>query len=342
MPDRNVAQSELLLNDASEQALFQDWLPLDIFQISSGQYKGVIREQKHNHSLIVHEKQNCAVHKQGIMPDEFCTVSFTTGNSGRVSELNSHEDTVFFIPGGTEFDVHIPADIETTYFRFDQSVFHKHARILNPGFMENERQNVQLFNSKNRRALEWFSHTLLSGDLPGNTYQEYNETFDLFIMEQILSSLYSPNEQPKALASAATARRKAVNLVMNTLEYIKAEVNDQRCPSIVDICTEMQVSERTLQYSFKKALDITPNTYLRYVRLNKARTELRNPADENVTVTEVAMRWNFWHLGNFANIYLQMFNELPSATLSRALCTASGQATPRDLPQKKGKRPDNC
>lgn len=103
------------------------------------------------------------------------------------------------------------------------------------------------------------------------------------------------------------------------VEYLEAEFERHNCPSIIDICQQINVSERTLQYSFQKILGLTPNTYLRYLRLNRVQAELANADNPEMTVTNVATHWHFLHLGRFAKDYLRLFGELPSTTLNRAL-----------------------
>jgi transcriptional regulator GlxA family with amidase domain len=51
------------------------------------------------------------------------------------------------------------------------------------------------------------------------------------------------------------------------------------------------------------------------VRLDSVRTELTNSDPGGTTVTAVAGRWGFVHLGRFADQYRQQFGESPSETL---------------------------
>ncbi len=84
------------------------------------------------------------------------------------------------------------------------------------------------------------------------------------------------------------------------------------CPmSVVELALRLGVSRRTIQYACQDSLGIKPTSYLRALRLNGARRELRNAN----SVTEAATRWGFWHFGNFARDYRTMFGELPSQTL---------------------------
>ncbi len=87
------------------------------------------------------------------------------------------------------------------------------------------------------------------------------------------------------------------------------------CPlSVVEMAFRLGVSRRTIQYAFQNALDLNPKAYLRAIRLNRARMEMRHAR----SVTDAATRWGFCHFGYFARDYHAMFGELPSETLRRA------------------------
>lgn len=75
------------------------------------------------------------------------------------------------------------------------------------------------------------------------------------------------------------------------------------------------LSARALQKSFARADEVPPMTYLRHLRLDRARTELLSADPGTVTVTAVASRWGFLHFGRFAQQYRQKFGESPSVTL---------------------------
>lgn len=77
------------------------------------------------------------------------------------------------------------------------------------------------------------------------------------------------------------------------------------------------VSVRSLFLGFQKYRRISPMKFLREQRLHRVRDELLL-AGEGCTVTEVALRWGFFHLGRFAQEYREAFGETPSQTLVRA------------------------
>ncbi|WP_182873127.1 helix-turn-helix transcriptional regulator [Microbispora sp. H10670] len=85
--------------------------------------------------------------------------------------------------------------------------------------------------------------------------------------------------------------------------------------TVEDIAEAVGVSARALQEGFRRHLEKTPTSFLREVRLDRVHAELaaRNPY--TATVTDVAYRWGFAHLGRFSSVYRQRFGESPSETL---------------------------
>lgn len=87
-----------------------------------------------------------------------------------------------------------------------------------------------------------------------------------------------------------------------------------RIPSVTELCVVAHVSERTLRRAFIDEFDLPPSQFLLAWALGQANRRLRN-ADENETVTDVALGLGFSHLGRFAGSYKHLFGERPSMTL---------------------------
>lgn len=84
---------------------------------------------------------------------------------------------------------------------------------------------------------------------------------------------------------------------------------------LADIAQAARLSPRGLQYAFRAATGRTPMQYLRRVRLDAARAELRSADPSVETVAAIAARWGFSNLGRFAAMYRGEFGETPSTTL---------------------------
>ena len=127
--------------------------------------------------------------------------------------------------------------------------------------------------------------------------------------------LYAISEVMTAATPDAGARIVRPTKYWSLVNAVRERLQDaSTCPlSIAELCVELGVSRRTAQYAFQDTLNLNPIAYLRAVRLNHVRRELRL----GDSVTTAATKWGFWHLSSFAQDYRAMFGELPSATAKR-------------------------
>ena len=106
-------------------------------------------------------------------------------------------------------------------------------------------------------------------------------------------------------ASAASRRR----IVARARQYMQAHA--QEVIAVPDLCQAIGTSRRALQYALEEVMQLSPVTYLRAMRLNQVRNELRQ--NRAAPVGDAPARWGFWHPSRFASDYKAMFGELPSA-----------------------------
>jgi AraC-like DNA-binding protein len=85
-----------------------------------------------------------------------------------------------------------------------------------------------------------------------------------------------------------------------------------------EICAAIGVPERTLRLCCQEQLAMSPKQYLMRRRMHLVRRALM-AAGADATVTEIATRFGFWHLGRFSAGYQTIFGELPSATLTHRM-----------------------
>jgi TolB-like protein/tetratricopeptide (TPR) repeat protein len=86
---------------------------------------------------------------------------------------------------------------------------------------------------------------------------------------------------------------------------------------MADLLRACGVAERTLRKHFRTFLGFSPLGYLRRMRLAALREELLR-ATERSTITEIAARYGFHHLGRLSAEYARRFGERPSTTLRLA------------------------
>lgn len=97
-------------------------------------------------------------------------------------------------------------------------------------------------------------------------------------------------------------------------EYIRAHLDE---PLTIERLAELAgVSPSTLFAGFRNRHGITPMGFVRQLRLQHVREELLADDTQGLaSVTDVALKWGFAHLGRFAIEYKRAFGESPSATL---------------------------
>jgi AraC family ethanolamine operon transcriptional activator len=88
---------------------------------------------------------------------------------------------------------------------------------------------------------------------------------------------------------------------------------------LIDMCEELGVSVRTIQYAFRERFGIGPIEYLRMLRLNAVKSDLKLASNQKRTVRDVAVNWGYRHLGNFAADYKRHFGVLPSKARSGSI-----------------------
>jgi transcriptional regulator GlxA family with amidase domain len=91
--------------------------------------------------------------------------------------------------------------------------------------------------------------------------------------------------------------------------------NAHRDITLSDIAAAVNVTPRSVQYTFRRHMGTTPLEYLRRVRLDRAHRELLAADPSNDTVMAIAGRWGFSHAGRFSVVYKQTFGTPPSETL---------------------------
>jgi AraC-like DNA-binding protein len=99
--------------------------------------------------------------------------------------------------------------------------------------------------------------------------------------------------------------------------------------ALANVAAHAGLGVRALGEAFKRELGVTPMRYLRQLRLDRARLDL---LAGRCSVTEAAMRWGFWNLGDFARYYRERHGELPRA--ARAAAIRPSPADDRVFPTK--------
>ena len=128
----------------------------------------------------------------------------------------------------------------------------------------------------------------------------------------------------KAIIKQITTLLENQTLIPSTLtrgEEIALAIRDQVYHhmdgnvNISKLAEQYKVSEKTLQNSFKSFYGFTPKYFLRQLKLNLIHHELKKSDPKQSTVSKIALKWGFKHMGRFSSYYTELYGENPSQTL---------------------------
>jgi len=121
-----------------------------------------------------------------------------------------------------------------------------------------------------------------------------------FILKSISIITAEPQKQISSSRDIALSK---------SLEYIHRHINHKI--KTTDVCSSVEISERSLRYIFKEMIGISPKKYIKSLKLNKARKDIKKSGG-TVDISIIANRWGFGHSGQFAADYKKLFGEFPS------------------------------
>lgn len=134
----------------------------------------------------------------------------------------------------------------------------------------------------------------------------HREQLERLVISSLLRA--QPHDFYEAIhAEHAPVRSRTVKRVVDALEAAPGKPW-----SLSDMAELAGVSGRRLQQGFREQMGMTPTVYLRVVRLDRVHHDLTTGAG---SVTDIALRWGFNHLGRFADAYRERFGCAPSESL---------------------------
>ncbi|WP_308377621.1 AraC family transcriptional regulator [Streptomyces sp. ISL-98] len=130
------------------------------------------------------------------------------------------------------------------------------------------------------------------------------------LLNGLLLAVDHPYREELTRPTAATLRPAPVKRVVDAIHD-----SPEHPYSAAELAALARVSVRWLQEAFRRYVGMSPMAYLRGVRLDRVRDELKRCGPGELTVSEAAFRWGFAHLGRFSGAYRARFGEAPSETL---------------------------
>lgn len=138
------------------------------------------------------------------------------------------------------------------------------------------------------------------------------ESYDQFMESLLDHMLHSLRHNYSSALTMQVPVHGMPGDVTRALEYIHAHPSrDVSMKTLVEIAG---VPGRTLMHHFKHFLGTSPVRYSRDLRFTMAREDLEKANGGDDTITGIAQRWGFRHMGRFSTDYRTRFGETPTQT----------------------------
>ncbi len=83
-------------------------------------------------------------------------------------------------------------------------------------------------------------------------------------------------------------------------------------PTVQELSERLNLTPRYLQLLFKKNLNLSPKQFIRFCRLNRARSYLYKSKLQKGSISDVANELGYWHMSNFSQEFKLVFGATPT------------------------------
>jgi AraC-like DNA-binding protein len=135
-------------------------------------------------------------------------------------------------------------------------------------------------------------------------------------IDSLIHATLLATDHPHRQLLAAQAKFVAPQTIRCAVDIIEAEPHLPL--TLSSLARRCHLSVRAMQQGFVRHLGLSPMTYLRQVRLQRAHHELLASDPSTETVASIANRWGFTNVGRFAKAHTARYGETPATTLRRS------------------------
>jgi AraC family ethanolamine operon transcriptional activator len=294
--------------DFDEQASLLEGWNQRYAQLSSGHFEGAIVELLFDDINLFAESTNQALFQSGKLEAGLCAVGIPLRavKAGTFCGETMRDGAAHIFSGSDGFEFYSPARLVMGGIVAPESALPDwllERRADDRAHLRNVAPEVM------RSASEFLSMVFALCKQRPSLLQ--SENFRRQLRSGVLCCLVDILDDEAPFQAHAATPYKRWNLVRQAREILHGEHDGSM--DIEQLCRELGVSRRTLQYSFQEQVGMNPVAYLRAQRLNGVRQMLK----QGNGVTDAATAWGFWHFGHFSQEYKKLFGELPSDTLRR-------------------------
>jgi AraC family transcriptional regulator, ethanolamine operon transcriptional activator len=271
-------------------------------------------------SVLIYQSTNLAVRtRTKLEPGRMGVVAFGPRAKGTVNGLLIHPDLMLIAAVGTEGQFVVEGGYESIIVSILPADLEVHLRARQQWERFHMPGDIDLHDCDAAKVSAFFSWGKRLADTAARQpdlfegRKEVCAAVQIELVEMLLEAISSADRHP--LTRTDKTRQDYSHVVRLAEDYVLTQTDAPlRVP---DLCKAAAVSERKLQYAFEEVMGMSPVAYLKRLRLHRVQQALKAATHGTTTVSAEALRWGFWHFGDFSHSYKTCFGELPSDTLRR-------------------------
>jgi AraC family transcriptional regulator, ethanolamine operon transcriptional activator len=270
-------------------------------------------------ALLFHSTSHRVRTRTHALEDTVAYAAFGPRTRGTVNGLQVRSDLLLAVEPRVEVAVVTGANWESIIVMIAPGEIRSHLEARKRGREFHLPSGVELLRARPDRVRDLFDlgkRLATVAERQPSLFDESRgdrEAAEVELVDALLGALGGAEEfEP----DRADRTRQAYTRIVEKVEAYALDRAGEH-PGITDLCRVAAVSERTLQTAFKEVMGLAPLAYLTRLRLNRVHQALIAATPSTTSVSAEAVKWGFWHFGEFARAYRACFGEPPSATLRR-------------------------
>jgi AraC-like DNA-binding protein len=300
-----------------EETFLQLGVNQETRQLGRGRFRSELAASSTEQADLFADRYSKACRMYLAPPPGMVGLLFFRSANGRflASGANVANDRLFFLPRGVVSGLVTPDLAGSEAIGIPEARFYEMAEVLCPTCTRLDRMAVMEGNTKQLYALKRSVLNLLK---QSEEHLDQEEVSNLLVASIAWMGASNGQSHPESLRVYLVKRR----IAKQAEEYI--EENHANVIHMEDICGMTGVGVRTLQRCFRVYFDVTITEFIMNVRLQKAYRELVAAHSSQKTVTQIALRNGFSHLGRFSIAFRRHYGISPNEVLT----LRAGQKSP--------------
>jgi len=320
---------EQLSNDADEQSrMLEGWVQ-HYEQLGPGRFHGRIWQWMAGQGALVHESTNLHLREQIVPPTEHLVLAVPLAvlPGSRFAGRPLQRESLMVLGDQDEHSLLSAGELDLIGLCVHRDLL---ARLTDHKLEWLQRAALARNLDLSPDVAAAIRHLLLalSAQVQGPgpaSLEEDHELLELTLTQTVALAMRD-GRSSSAPPRASPTRQKVVE---RAIAFMRAHLHQDM--GVEQLCAEVHVSRRSLQYVFEEFLHTTPTAYWRALRLNEARRLLKSGSGPSIT--ELAYDWGFASASHFTQHYKNLFGELPSQTVRSYAAQAAGGRSGRRASQ---------